>query len=392
LTTTISTARTARGSLVPERIRAAFAGLDWILILAVAAISAFSVFVVGRSTEGDVPGDPHFYLDRQILFIGLGVILMVVATRLNLERLGRWSWGLWGGLLGSLAVVYVVGTAVKGSNRWIDIGPFNLQPSEFGKVVLMIVLAGIAIDRFDDVGSARFTIFLAVVAGVPAAVVFLQPDLGTSLVYSAVLATVLFLVGVPWSHFATAGSILAILILAVLWVLPHAGVTVLQDYQVQRLTAFAGSDRDSNQAGYQLDQSKVAIGSGGPIGKGPGGATQANWDFIPEHHTDFIFAVTGEMFGFLGGGLLILLYALVLWRGLRTMARASSQMDMLVAGAIVAMLGFQVFVNIGMTVGIMPITGIPLPLMSYGGSHTLTTLVAIGLLLGINQRRSAVPG
>jgi rod shape determining protein RodA len=358
----------------------------------VAAISAFSVFVVGRSTEGDVPGDPHFYLDRQILFIGLGVILMVVATRLNLERLGRWSWGLWGGLLGSLAVVYVVGTAVKGSNRWIDIGPFNLQPSEFGKVVLMIVLAGIAIDRFDDVGSARFTIFLAVVAGVPAAVVFLQPDLGTSLVYSAVLATVLFLVGVPWSHFATAGSILAILILAVLWVLPHAGVTVLQDYQVQRLTAFAGSDRDSNQAGYQLDQSKVAIGSGGPIGKGPGGATQANGDFIPEHHTDFIFAVTGEMFGFLGGGLLILLYALVLWRGLRTMARASSQMDMLVAGAIVAMLGFQVFVNIGMTVGIMPITGIPLPLMSYGGSHTLTTLVAIGLLLGINQRRSAVPG
>jgi rod shape determining protein RodA len=169
-------------------------------------------------------------------------------------------------------------------------------------------------------------------------------------------------------------------------------VEVLQDYQVERLTAFIGAERDTSDAGYQLDQSKTAIGSGGALGKGPDGATQANNDFLPEHHTDFIFAVTSEMFGFVGGGLLILLFALILWRGLRTMARASSQVDMLVAGAILAMFGFQVFVNIGMTVGIMPITGIPLPLMSYGGSHTLTTFVAVGLLLGIHRRRSAVPG
>ena len=372
-------------------MRAAVLGLDWILLFAVAAISVFSVFVVGKATETD-PAGPRFYLDRQILFTAAGAGLMILATRLNLDRLARWAWGLWGSLLGALAVVFVVGTAVKGSNRWIDIGPFNLQPSEMGKVAIAIVLAGIAIDRMDDVGSVRFTLLLCAVTAVPAAVVFLQPDLGTSLVYGAVLAAVLFLVGVPWSHFAVAGSILAILILAVLWVLPNAGVTVLQDYQVQRLTAFIGAERDSSDAGYQLDQSKTAIGSGGAVGKGPDGATQSSGNFIPEHHTDFIFAVTGEMFGFAGGGLLILLYALVLWRGLRTMARASSQVDMLVAGAIVAMIGFQVFVNIGMTVGIMPITGIPLPLMSYGGSHTLTTLVAVGLLLGIHQRRSAVPG
>jgi rod shape determining protein RodA len=390
LTTTLATSRSSRSG-AGERIRSAILGLDWILLLAVGAISAFSVFVVGKATETD-PAGSSFYLDRQIIFILVGTGLMVVATRLNLDRLSRWSWGLWGGLLGSLAVVYVVGTAAKGSNRWIDIGPFNLQPSEMGKVVIAIVLAGVAIDRMDDVGSPRFTLFMCAVAAIPAGIVFLQPDLGTSLVYGAVLATVLFLVGVPWSHFAVAGSILAIMILAVLWVLPTAGVTVLQDYQVQRLTAFIGAERDSSDAGYQLDQSKTAIGSGGAVGKGPDGATQSSGNFIPEHHTDFIFAVTGEMFGFAGGGLLILLYALVLWRGLRTMARASSQVDMLVAGAIVAMIGFQVFVNIGMTVGIMPITGIPLPLMSYGGSHTLTTLVAIGLLLGIHQRRSAVPG
>jgi rod shape determining protein RodA len=390
MTTTLAPSRSSRSGM-GERVRSAILGFDWILLFAVAAISGFSIFVVGRATATD-PAGPRFFLDRQILFVAIGTMLMILATRLNLDRLARWSWGLWGSLLGSLAVVFVVGTAVKGSNRWIDIGPFNLQPSEMGKVAIAIVLAGIAIDRMDDVGSARYTLFLCVVAAIPAGIVFLQPDLGTSLVYGAVLATVLFLAGVPWSHFAVAGSILAILVLAVLWVLPNAGVKVLQDYQVQRLTAFIGAERDSSDAGYQLDQSKTAIGSGGAVGKGPGGATQSSGNFIPEHHTDFIFAVTGEMFGFVGGGLLILLYALVLWRGLRTMARASSQVDMLVAGAIVAMIGFQVFVNIGMTVGIMPITGIPLPLMSYGGSHTLTTLVAIGVLLGIHQRRSAVPG
>jgi rod shape determining protein RodA len=375
-----------------ERVRAAILGMDWILLLAVAAITGFSLFVVGRSTEGDIPGDPRFYLDRQILFVALGVVLLMIATRLNLDRLSRWAWALWGGLLGALAVVYVVGTAARGSNRWIDIGPFNLQPSEFGKVVLMIILAGLAVDRMKDVGSVRFSLYLSSVAAVLAGVVFLQPDLGTSLVYAAILAAILFLVGVPWSHFAVFGSCLAMLILAVLWVLPAAGVDVLEDYQVQRLTAFIGAERDTSDAGYQLDQSTTAIGSGGAIGKGPDGATQANNDFLPEHHTDFIFAVTSEMFGFVGAALLILLYGLILWRGLRTMARASSQVDMLVAGGVVAMIGFQVFVNIGMTVGIMPITGIPLPLMSYGGSHTLSTLIAIGLLLGIHRRRSAVPG
>jgi rod shape determining protein RodA len=389
--TTLATARGGRAA-VWDRLRAAVAGLDWILLLAVAAITGFSVFVIGRSTETDVPGEPRFYLDRQILFVAAGALLMVVATRLNLERLARWAWALWGGLLGALAVVFIVGTAARGSNRWIDIGPFNLQPSEIGKVLMIIVLAAIAIDRMDDVGTARFTVFLCGVAAVPAFVVFLQPDLGTAMVYALLVAAILFLVGVPWTHFAAFGSILAILVLSVLWILPTAGVPVLQDYQVERLTAFIGAERDTSDAGYQLDQSKTAIGSGGAIGKGPGGATQAINDFLPEHHTDFIFAVVSEMFGFVGGGLLILLYALVVWRGLRTMARASSQIDMLVAGAVVAMIAFQVFVNIGMTVGLMPITGIPLPLMSYGGSHTITTLIAVGLLLGVYQRRSAVPG
>ena len=388
--TTVAPPRAPAG--LGDRTRSAVLGLDWILLLAVGAITGFSLFVIGRSTEDDIAGEPRFYLDRQILFVAVGVVAMIVATRVNLDHVARWAWALWAGLLGSLAIVFAAGEATRGSHRWIDVGPFSLQPSEFGKVIIMIVLAGIALQRLDDVGTVRYTLLLTGVAGVPAAVVFLQPDLGTSLVYAAVLCAILFLVGVPWTHFAVFGSLLAILILSVLWLLPATGVKVLEDYQVQRLTAFVGADRDTNDAGYQLDQSKTAIGSGGTLGKGPDGATQANNDFLPEHHTDFIFAVTSEMFGFAGGGLLILLYGLILWRGLRTMARASSQTDMLVAGAILAMLGFQVFVNIGMTVGIMPITGIPLPLMSYGGSQTITTLIAVGLLLGIHRRRSPVAG
>ena len=388
--TTVAPPRAPAG--LGDRTRSAVLGLDWILLLAVGAITGFSLFVIGRSTEDDIAGEPRFYLDRQILFVAVGVVAMIVATRVNLDHVARWAWALWAGLLGSLAIVFAAGEATRGSHRWIDVGPFSLQPSEFGKVIIMIVLAGIALQRLDDVGTVRYTLLLTGVAGVPAAVVFLQPDLGTSLVYAAVLCAILFLVGVPWTHFAVFGSLLAILILSVLWLLPATGVKVLEDYQVQRLTAFIGAERDSSDAGYQLDQSKTAIGSGGTLGKGPDGATQANNDFLPEHHTDFIFAVTSEMFGFAGGGLLILLYGLILWRGLRTMARASSQTDMLVAGAILAMLGFQVFVNIGMTVGIMPITGIPLPLMSYGGSQTITTLIAVGLLLGIHRRRSPVAG
>ena len=389
--TTLAPSRSHRSG-TSARIRSALAGLDWIMLTAVAGLTVFSIFVIGRSTEDDVAGNPRFFVDRQVLFVAVGIVLMVVATRIDLDWLARWSWALWGGLLGALAVVFAFASSIRGTRSWIELGPFNLQPSEMGKIVIMVVLAALVIDRADDIGSLRFTVLASAVASVPAVIIFLQPDLGTSLVYWVVLAAVLFLAGVPWVQFATFGSALAVLILAVLWILPAAGLPVLKDYQVERLTAFMGAERSSSDAGYQLDQSKTAIGSGGTLGKGPDGATQANNDFLPEHHTDFIFAVTAEMFGFAGGGLLILLFGLLIWRALRTMARASSQMDMLVAGAIVAMLCFQVFVNIGMNVGIMPITGIPLPLMSYGGSHTLSTMVAIGLLLGIHQRRSAVPG
>lgn len=373
---------------VGDRIRAAALRVDWILVGAALMLTAIGLLIIGTATEGEIPGDPRFFLDRQILFVAVGLVMMVLASRVNLDRVVRWTWPLLGALMAALVVVYSIGEVTRGARSWFTIGPFSLQPSEFGRIALIVILVGLALERAQDIGTWRFTLLLTGVVAFPTAAVFIQPDLGMTMVYGAILMSVLFLVGVPWTHFAVFGSIMAVLVLSVLWILPTAGVQVLQPHQTERLTAFVGAERDTNAAGYQLDQSKIAIGSGGPVGKGVDGATQTTNSFLPEYHNDFIFAVAGEMFGFVGGALIIGLFALILWRGLRVTTRASSQADMIVAGTIVGMLAFVVFVNIGMTVGIMPITGLPLPFMSYGGSHTLATFIAVGLLLGIHRRRA----
>jgi rod shape determining protein RodA len=384
-------------TLSPERTNSDFAALakdaaarlDWLLLLIVAGITTMSVFVIRASTQEEIAGDPDFFFTRQILFVVIGVVAMLAVSLIDLNRLARWHWVLWGGLLASLAIVFVASEAVRGTSRWIDIGPFSLQPSEFGKVVLMIVLAGLVVESASRVGTVRFTLLAAGVAGLPAVVVFLQPDLGTAIVYAVILLTILFIAGTPWTHFAVIGAAVGATVTVILWALPASGVEVLQPYQVDRLTAFVSTDPDPGSTGYQLEQSTTAIGSGGALGKGPSGASQTINDFLPEHQTDFIFAVTSEMFGFVGAGGVLVLFGLLLWRGLRITANASTRMDQLVASAVVAVIAFEVFVNIGMTVGLMPITGIPLPFMSYGGSHTVTMLAAVGILLGINARRTS---
>ena len=372
---------------VGARVRTAVARADWVLVAAVAAITALSLYVINASTAEDVAGQPDFFFSRQVLYVLGGVILAIAALTIDIRRLAPWAWAIWGGLLGALAVVFVVGGAIRGTSRWIEIGSFNLQPSEFGKIALMIVLAALLVERIDKIGTPRLSLFMLGVAGLPAVVVFLQPDLGTAMVYLVILAAMMFVAGTPWTHFALTGAAIAAVAITVLFVLPAQNVDVLQSYQVERLTAFATADRDASDAGYQLDQSTTAIGSGGALGKGADGATQSINDFLPEHHTDFVFAVTAEMFGFVGGAALILLYAVVVWRGVRIASRAGTLFEVLVASAIVAMLAFQVSVNIGMTVGLMPITGLPLPLMSFGGSHTLATFAALGVLMGIYLRR-----
>jgi len=282
--------------------------------------------------------------------------------------------------------VLLIGGSTRGSSRWISLPFFQLQPSELGKVLLVVSLSGFAVAWARDAGTPRTTIRLCGVALLPAAIVSLQPDLGTALVYVAILGAVLVGLGTPARQLAALAAAAVVMSVLILSVLPAAGVNVLRPYQVQRLTGFVNPSSDPSAATYQVNQSLIAIGSGQRLGRGETGATQTGLDFLPEHHTDFIFAVIGERWGFTGSALVIALYALLLWRGLRLVLLSRDGFGSLLAAGITAILAFQSFVNIGMTLGIMPITGVPLPLMSYGGSSVFVTLICLGLLQSVHLR------
>jgi rod shape determining protein RodA len=286
--------------------------------------------------------------------------------------------------------VLALGSAARGSTRWIPLPFFNLQPSELGKLLLVVALSAFMVERVRRLSEPETTSRILLLAIVPAMLVIAQPDLGSGLVYMAIVVAVLFVAGTKWTHFAVLGALACAAVAIVLVGAPAVGVEVLKPYQVDRLTAFMNPTDDPAKQGYQLKQSIVGIGAGQKIGRGQEEATQTKLNFIPEHHTDFIFSVVGEMYGFAGGAIVLALYALLIWRALRILTMAKNLYGALIAGGITAMLMFQVFVNVGMTIGIMPITGVPLPLMSYGGSSVLTTFMAIGLLQSVHaQARTA---
>jgi rod shape determining protein RodA len=289
--------------------------------------------------------------------------------------------------------VFGLATATRGSKRWIETPLLNFQPSELGKVLLVLSLSGFIVDRLRGAGSRQTTARVMLLGLMPTMLVMAQPDLGTSLVYVVGTLALLFIAGAPWRHFAALAALGAIAISLTVVALPQAGVTVLKPYQVDRLTSFLHPSSVAGQEGYQQQQSKIAIGSGEKTGRGVHGATQTSLNFLPEHHTDFIFAVVGETYGFAGAALVLSLYALLIWRGLHILTIAKNLYGALVAGGITVMLLFQVFVNVGMTVGIMPITGVPAPLLSFGGASMLVTFLAIGLLQSVHaQARETFAG
>ena len=359
--------------------------LDPLLLVATLGLVAAGVFVVQKATADDIPGDPNYYMYRQITYAGVGLVLMYVLSRIDYSRLREWRIGLYGFMIAGILLVYAMGVSARGSRRAIEFGFFNFQASELGKILLLVALAGFAVERVRRLNEPETTSRIVLLAVVPAMLVVAQPDLGSGLVYLAIAVAVLFVAGTKWTHFVALAGLAAIAITMVLLVAPTLGVEVIKPYQQDRLTAFLSPTDNPKKQGYQINQSLTAIGSGGKTGRGDE-ATQTRLDFLPEHHTDFIFAVVGEEFGFVGAALILSLFALVVWRALRILTMSKNFYGALVAGGITAMLMFQVFVNVGMTIGIMPITGIPLPLISYGGSSVLTTLMAIGLLQSIHAQ------
>jgi rod shape determining protein RodA len=362
--------------------RAGFASLDPVLMFTGIALIAYSIYTLGVATQHDVPGDPYYYVVRQSIYAVVGVALMLAVARIDYSRFRELRVGIYTAMVGLIVLVLALGTAARGSRRWIELPFFTFQPSELGKVLLIVALAAFAIDTARRASERRRTVRILALGTLPALLVLLQPDLGTAIVYGVITLAVLFIAGVRWTHFAALGGIAAAAIAIVLVIAPALGTPVLQGYQQDRLTAFLHPSEDPADSSYQINQALIAVGSGGKTGRGDD-ATQTNNGFLPERHTDFIFAVVGERFGFVGAAFLLSLYALLIWRALRIMTLSKNLYGSMIAGGIAAMLMFQIFVNVGMNIGIMPVTGIPLPLMSSGGSSVIVTFLALGLLQSI---------
>jgi rod shape determining protein RodA len=376
----------ARGLRPPRQVQAGglvalVRGLDWVLLAATVALVGYGLWAIDGITRhdgGDLAG-------RQALYAAVGGVVFLAATLVDPAVYRRHSRVIFVVLLVLLAIV-LVAEATRGSRRWIDIGFFRFQPSEFGKVLFALFMAAFLADRAKRIRELSVPLAAIAIAAVPITLVFVQPDIGTALVYTAVLGAALFVSGVRWLHLAVIGAVGLLVVLATLWWLPAAGVNVLKPYQADRLTGFTNPDSDPRGATYNVNQSITAVGAGGVRGRGVEGATQTSLDYLPEHATDFAFASLAEQRGFFGASALLLLYLLVVWRGLKIVAGAPSLFAAIVAAGIVFALVFQIFVNVGMTLGVAPITGIPLPFVSIGGSAMITNLAALGILQAIHVR------
>jgi rod shape determining protein RodA len=348
---------------------------DPVLALGALGLVACSLVTLHAATAG------NYDVKRQAIYAGLGVLIALVIARIDYTRLREYRYGFYAlMIIGNLVVLGM--PAVQGAHRWIPFPLFQIQSSEFGKVLLIVSLAGFIVDRSRRLHEWRTTLRIMLLALLPAFIVIPQPDLGTSMVYMAIGLFTLFAAGTSWKHLTALVAIGAVAAAIVLGG-PVVGVHVLKPYQQQRLTGFLHPSHDPRNQTYNITESLIAVGSGGKAGRGVH-ATQARLGFLPAPTTDFVFSTLSETYGFAGAALVLSLYALLIWRALRIMTMSKNLYGTVIAGGILAMFMFQVFVNTGMTIGIMPITGVPLPLMSYGGSSVLVTFMAIGLLQSIH--------
>jgi len=359
--------------------------VDPALLFATLLLSAFGVLMVFSATvhKQETAGlDPNAFMERQIIFAIVGAGLLIAMSMFDYRHLRAFAPVLYAmALIGLVLVLTPLGDVRGGASRWINLGAFQAQPSELAKLAVLVAMAAFLAERKGDVG-ARDVAAVCGIALVPMVLIYLQPDLGTTLVFVILTGVTLLVGGAKLRHFGALALIAAIAVVAVIQ------LGLLKDYQIERVTAFLDASPDVQSEGYNLTQSKIAIASGGMRGKGLRAEnTQTSLDFVPEQHTDFIFTAVGEQLGFVGSATLLGLFVLLIWRALRIATMSRDMFGTLMAGGIAAYWVFQVFVNVGMTMGIMPITGIPLPFISYGGSALLTNFLCVGLLLNIHMRR-----
>jgi rod shape determining protein RodA len=358
--------------------------LDLTLITAVVGVAAFGVLMIYSASRDKLQAlgsDPAYYLKRQAVFVVIGVAVMAITAAIDYRRLRDFAPIFYGGAVVILLAVFSpVGHKSKGAQAWFQLGSYQFEPSEFAKIALIVSLAAVCARFKGRLSAVQLLGVLALVA-VPFALIYKQPDLGTALVLGSILIAVLLVAGVKGRHMALLGLVGVVGVAAVL----HFGV--LKQYQKDRLTSFLDSTTNTQASAYNLDQSKIAISSGAVWGKGLFRGTQTNLSYVPEQHTDFIFTAVGEQLGLVGSALLLGLFVLMVWRTWRAAVVARDLCGTLICVGVLAMLVFQVFENVGMTMGIMPIAGIPLPFMSYGGSAVLASFAGVGLVLNVHMRR-----
>jgi rod shape determining protein RodA len=363
---------------------AAWRHVDLLMVAATIGILAISLLMIYSSTRQrqiQAGLDPAFFLKRQALFVVVGLVALVLVTLVDYETIRNAVPALYGGALFVLLLVLTpLGTERRGTQAWFQVGPYQFEPSEVAKLVLIVTLAAYCANHRGDLDTTRLVTALALASG-PLLLIYLQPDVGTAMVFVAILMGVLLVGG------ATGRQIGVLTLLGLTAIVGILQLGVLKDYQRDRLAAFLDPKEDVQRSAYNLNQSKIAIAAGGFGGRGLFQGTQTNLSFVPEQHTDFIFTAVGEELGFIGGFTLLCLFGLVMWRTWRTAAEAKDEFGRLLCVGVLSMLVFQVFENVGMTMGITPIAGIPLPLMSYGGSATVASLMAVGLVLNVHMRR-----
>ena len=352
------------------------AGVRWGMLLAALLLSAIGLVTV-NSASAELGID---YLPRQALFVGLGLFIFVVSFSLDYETLTKFSVIFYAGTLILLALVLIVGKEAGGARSWLGYGSYRLQPSEFAKIATALFLARYLASRTGSLLRNHEVMVAGMIVLAPMILVAVEPDLGGAAMFVPMFVGMVLLAGVQW-RFVLVVAVIALLACGAMW------FYVMQDYQNDRVHTFLSPERDPLGAGYQLQQSKIAVGSGQFLGRGYQQGTQSQLRFLPARHTDFIFSVLAEEWGFIGVALVLALYAVYMLNGMKVASRARDRAGILLVVGLLSAFGFHVLYNTAMVVGLVPITGIPLPFLSYGGSFTLANFIATGLILGVDFRR-----
>jgi rod shape determining protein RodA len=360
--------------------------IDVVLLVVTAMMLVIGFFLLYSATNQTLRQDrldPFLRVNKQVVTAAIGVVLLLLMATFDYRFLKVYAGFIYAGMIASLLLVRVsfLGSSAAGAQRWFEIAGFQVTPSEFAKIGLIVMLAASLSEIRHAPPTVQDVVRLCAMALVPLVLVFIQPDIGTSIVMIAIVAGMFLVAGVSGRQIA------ALVVICIVLIAAAFQLGVVKEYQLDRLRAFLDRENTPADVRYNLDQAEIAVGSGGLVGQGFLHGRQTTLDYVPEQHTDFIFTVAGEEFGFVGASFVLLLYALLLWRAIRIAFLSKDPFGTYLATGVASMFAIQMFVNIGMVIGIMPITGIPLPFLSYGGSSMLASCLGVGILLNVHMRR-----